>query len=95
MRILVLAIAVALPALPCAGQVQVTDPTDAQILAAFLQHVEKSAVRCTPERLAQYARQPEDITWQASKYIRMALVAYGLTEEPKYLDAFVERMDNL
>ncbi|MFQ5809647.1 MAG: hypothetical protein ACE5JM_08510, partial [Armatimonadota bacterium] len=63
--------------------------------AAFLQHVEKSSVRGTPERLAQYAQQPEDITWQASKYIRMPLVAYGLTEDAKYLDMFVERMDNL
>ncbi len=74
---------------------RITDPADQQILAAFLGHVDKSAARCTPERMARFARQPEDITWQASRYIHMALAAHRLTGDAKYLDAFVERMDNL
>ncbi len=96
MRFLVILPVVWLCALaPCIAQVEITDPTDRQIVDAFLEHVEKSAVRCTPERLAQYAQQPEDITWQGSRYIKMALVAYELTGDAKYLDMFVERMDAL
>lgn len=74
---------------------QITDSIDRQILEAFLGHVENSAHYCTPERMAKFAAQPEDITWQASKYIKMALVAYRLTEDSKYLDMFVERLDTL
>jgi len=68
---------------------------DRPILEAFLGHVDKSARYCTPERMARFASQPEDIVWQASRYIELPLVAYRLTEEPKYLDMFVERMDTL
>ena len=74
---------------------EMTDPKDREILQAFLGHVEKSAAYCTPERMARFAAQPEDITWQASRYIKMPLVAYKLTEDIKYLDTFVERMDTL
>jgi len=74
---------------------RITDPVDREIFAAFLEHVEKSAAQCTPERMAQFASQPEDIVWQASKYIRMPLVAYQLTGDRKHLDQFVERMDAL
>ena len=74
---------------------RVTDPADRQILEAFLGHVEKSGAYCTPERMAKFAAQPEDIVWQASRYIALPLVAYRLTEEPKHLDVFVERMDTL
>jgi hypothetical protein len=45
--------------------------------------------------MARFAAQPEDITWQASRYVRMPLVAYRLTEEPKHLEMFVQRMDTL
>ncbi len=75
--------------------VQVTDPIDRQILDAYLAHVEKLSAYCTPERMAQFASQPEDIVWQGSQYIRVAYVAYLLTADPKYLDMFVERMDTL
>ena len=71
------------------------DETDRQILEAFLRHVESSARYCTPERMAKFASQPEDITWQASKYIKMPLIAYRLVGDAKYLDMFVERMDTL
>lgn len=71
------------------------DTADQQILEAFLGHVQTSARYCTPERMAKFASQPEDITWQASKYIRMPLTAYRLTGDAKYLDMFVERMDTL
>ena len=74
---------------------KVSDPADQQILEAFLGHVDGSARECTPERMAKFAAQPEDITWQGSRYIRMALVAYRLTEDTQYLDAFVARMDAL
>jgi len=74
---------------------EITDPTDRQILEAFLAHAEAAGARCTPERMAEFASQPEDIVWVASQYVRMPLVAYRLTEETKYLDMFVERMDNL
>ena len=74
---------------------RITDPTDRQILEAFLGHVGKSARYCTPERMARFASQPEDITWQASRYIHLTLVAYRLTGEAKYLDMFVGRMDTL
>jgi len=77
------------------GPVQITDEVDRQIVSAFLQHAEKSRAYCTSERMAQFASQPEDITWQASLHIRMPLVAYQLTGEGKYLDMFVERMDTL
>ena len=73
----------------------IADPVDRQIADAFLKHVDKSAVRCTPERMAKFATQPEDIVWQASYYVRMPLVAYRLTGDPEYLDAFVKRMDAL
>ena len=90
------AIAVLLCALPCCAQPpEITDETDQQIVEAFLGKVESSAAYCTPERMAKYASQPEDITWQASLYLKMALVAYQLTEETKYLDMFVERTDTL
>jgi len=95
MRIFIPVLTICICTLPCAARPQIADPADQQILEAFLRHVDGSAVRCTPERLAKYAEQPEDITWQASKYIRMPLVAYGLTDDAKYLDAFAERMDNL
>ena len=78
-----------------AARCEVTDPVDRQILAAFLEHVDQSAARCTPERMARFASQPEDIVWQASHYVRMPLVAYRLTGNREYLDAFVKRMDTL
>jgi hypothetical protein len=71
------------------------DPADKPVVEAFLGHAEKAAVYCTPERLAKFAAQPEDITWQASKYVGMPLVAYQLTGDAKWLDAFVQRMDAL
>ena len=74
---------------------QIADATDREILEAFLQHVERSAAYCTPERMAKFASQPEDIVWQGSLYIKMPLVAHKLTAEAKYLDMFVERMDTL
>jgi len=74
---------------------RVDDPVDREILAAFLGHVETSARYCTPERMAKFASQPEDITWQASLHIRMPLAAYRLTGDAKHLDRFVERMDTL
>lgn len=87
---------IALAALQACGEpAKVTDPKDREILEAFLGHVESSTQQCTPERMAAFAAQPEDITWQGSRYIKMALVAYELTEETKYLDMFVERMDAL
>lgn len=73
----------------------IEDEPDEAILQAFLQHVESSARYCTPERMQQFAAQPEDITWQASLYIRMPLAAYELTGNTNYLDMFVERMDTL
>lgn len=73
----------------------VADPADRQILEAFLGHVEGSARYCTPERMARFASQPEDIVWQASRYIELPLVAYRLTGEAKYLAMFVARMDAL
>ncbi|NQT54280.1 hypothetical protein HQ576_19640, partial [bacterium] len=85
----------AVTAVAAAEPSRVTDPADRQILAAFLGHAERLASQCTPERMARFAAQPEDITWQGSQYIGMALTAYHLTGDAKYLDAFVERMDNL
>jgi len=82
-------------AVPCLGAPTITDPTDRQIVAAFLRHVDGSARDCTPERMAKFASQPEDITWQASLYIELPLVAYRLTGDGKYLDAFTTRMDAL
>ena len=79
----------------CAEPTPITDAADRQILAAFLGHVHQSSRACTPERMAKFAEQPEDITWQASKYIRMPLVAYLLAAEAKYLDMFVARMNTL
>jgi hypothetical protein len=74
----------------------ISDPLDKQILKAFLEHVrDHSAQFSTPEHMAKYAAQPEDITWVASKYIRMPLIAAGLTGETTYLDEFVKRMDAL
>ena len=95
MRILAFIVGMWTLAFPCAARVEITDPTDQQVLAAFLKNVETSAAYCTPERMARFAAQPEDITWQASKYIRMPLVAYQLTGDAKYLDMFVERVDTL
>jgi len=77
------------------GPPTVADPADRQILEAFLGHVETSGSYCTPERMARFASQPEDIVWQASRYIELPLVAYRLTGEAKYLAMFVERMDAL
>ena len=73
----------------------VTDPSDRRVLDAFLAHAETAGARCTPERMARFASQPEDITWQGSRYIKMALAAYRLTGKAKYLDMFVQRMDTL
>jgi hypothetical protein len=71
------------------------EPGDAPIFEAFLEHVEGTASYCTPERLAEFAAQPEDIVWQASKYIRMPLTAYRLTGDAAHLDDFVTRMGAL
>lgn len=70
-------------------------PDDRPILEAFLSHVEGSAAYCTPERLAEFAEQPEDIVWQASRYIRMPLTAYRLTGDAAHLDDFAARMGAL
>jgi hypothetical protein len=78
-----------------AGDLPAMDATDQQIFEAYLGHVKSSARYCTSERMAKFASQPEDITWQASLYIKMPLVAYKLTGDAKYLDMFVERMDTL
>jgi len=78
-----------------AGIPAAMDEADREILTAFLRHVESSASYCTPERMAKLASQPEDITWQASLYIKMPLIAYRLMGDAKYLDMFVERMDTL
>ncbi|MBI1927631.1 dienelactone hydrolase family protein [Candidatus Poribacteria bacterium] len=97
MLIFIAAVAPLIFALP--GQADepphIEDERDQQILEAFLDHVQQSARECTPERMAKFAEQPEDITWQASKYIRMPLIAYRLTGDGKYLDLFVARMDTL
>jgi len=91
-----LAVMVLLASLPAwAAPPQVTDPADKEILAAFLGFAETSAAQCTPERMAKFASQPEDIVWQASRYIRMPLTAYRLSGDAKYLDMFVRRMDTL
>jgi len=74
---------------------EITDPADRQIVEAFLGHAESSARYCTPERMARFASQPEDIVWQASRYIRLPLVAYRLAGQTKYLGMFVGRMDTL
>lgn len=79
----------------CGKPPDIVDPADQEILQAFLRHVERSAAYCTPERMARFAAQPEDITWQGSRYIKMALLAYKLTDDTKYLDMFVERTDTL
>ncbi|HJN17548.1 MAG TPA: hypothetical protein QGH10_18725 [Armatimonadota bacterium] len=80
---------------PQAAPVEMVDEADTQILDAYLKHVESSSAYCTPDRMAQFAEQPEDITWQGALYIKMPLIAYELTEETRYLDMFVERMDAL
>jgi len=74
---------------------QNADNADSQILESFLVQVQRSGSYFTPERISESVKQPEDITWQVSKYIRIALVAYRLTEDSKYLEMFVERMDTL
>ena len=71
------------------------EAADRPVLEAFLEHVDGSAAQCTPERMEQFARRPEDIVWKASRYIRLPLVAYRLTGDAGYLDAFVERCDAL
>ena len=75
--------------------VAMADEIDREILEAFLGHVRSSARHCTPERMAKFASQPEDITWQALPYISMPLIAYRLIGDAEYLDMFAERMDNL
>lgn len=79
----------------CAQPPVEIDPADLPILEAFLEHTEALKRHCTPERMAQFAAQPEDITWQASRYIRMPLVAFQLTGQADYLDDFAERLDAL
>lgn len=71
------------------------EEADRPIFEAFLGHVETGARYCTPERMAAFAAQPEDITWQASRHIRMPLVAYELRGDTSYLDEFVTRCDTL
>jgi hypothetical protein len=68
------------------------DADDRPIFDSFLSHVASSAAYCTPERLGEFASQPEDIVWQASKYVRMPLTAYLLTGDAAYLDDFVARV---
>ncbi len=71
------------------------EPADQPILDAFLRHIDTTKSNCTPERMAQYAAQPEDITWQAARIIEMPLIAFQLTGEQAYLDEFVARTDTL
>jgi hypothetical protein len=73
----------------------VFDASDEPVVEAFLRHVEGSAAHCTPERLAEFAAQPEDIVWQASKYIRMPYVAYLLTGDVEHLHDFAARLGAL
>lgn len=96
MRWLAVACVVMIAAVAMAREpVTPVDDADAQILEAFLDHTVSLGNKCTPEQMAQFAAQPEDITWQASRYIRMALLAYWLTGDEQYLDMFVSRADAL
>jgi len=82
--------------LPAAGwALPEIEEADRPIVEAFLGHVETGARYCTPERMAAFAAQPEDITWQASRHIRMPLVAFQLRGDTGHLDEFVTRCDTL
>jgi len=92
------AVMLLLPLAGCVASAQPVpeiDQADQPIVEAFLGHVQSGARYCTPERMAQFAAQPEDITWQACRHIRMPLTAFQLTGERAYLDEFVTRIDTL
>jgi hypothetical protein len=79
--------------------VAVTGPKDRQILDAFLRHVEKLPQEITPEYCKKTAEEDaegaEPVTWLIMPSLRMPLVAYKITADPKYLDMFVQLFDNL
>ncbi len=82
-----------------AGPVAVTDPKDQQVLAGFLVHAAKVGEELSPERCRALAKEDAEGTeaylWRALPYLRMPLVAYELTGDPKYLDVFVQAFENM
>jgi hypothetical protein len=76
--------------------VKVGDPTDEAILNAFLKHAERAALMLTKGTAATYAADKvEQITWELTPQLDMALTAYELTGNTKFLDIYLEAMDNL
>ena len=95
MRCLLILCVLLAPAGPlCAAAV--TDPTDRQIVRSFLAHVGR-----VPDRISEAycktlaAEEPEGYTWKITPQLRMPLVAFRLTGDPKYLDLFARVFDRM
>jgi hypothetical protein len=100
MPVVVVLLAVCLVAAAAAGgPAAVTDPKDQQVLDGFLVHAGNVAEELSPERCRELAKEDAEETeaylWRILPYLRMPLVAYELTRDPKYLDVFVQAFENM
>jgi hypothetical protein len=86
-------------AVAAAAPPPVTDPKDKKILEAFLVYAGKVADHLNPEHCRELAKEDAEETeaylWRVTPYLRMPLVAYELTRDPKYLDIFVQAFENM
>ncbi len=92
--LLILALAAATA--PAAGPVTIDDPLDRKILSAFCGHAADVPRRMSAEACRKLAADSaEGVCWLALPRAEMPLLAWRLTGEEQYLDAFVETMENL
>ena len=83
----------------CAARpIQINDPKDKQLLAAFLKQVADVPNRITAEYCKKAAETDADgsetYTWLVTPYAHTPLTAYELTGDAKYLDMFVRVFEN-
>jgi len=85
-----------IPVVSVPGQVRIDDPKDQEIIQKFLKHVEDLPDRIDVEYCRRMAAaEPEGYTWKILPRVEMALTAYELTGDDKYLDVFVATFANL
>ncbi|MHC4606977.1 MAG: hypothetical protein ACYTAF_08555 [Planctomycetota bacterium] len=79
-----------------AGQVEVPDEKDKQIVAKFLEHVGTLPERITKKYCRGLAaEEPEGYCWKITPQLDMTLTAYRLTGDKKHLEMFAALFDNM
>src|ERR1035437_8695194 len=80
----------------CAAEpVKITDSKDKQLVEGFLKHAENVPQDLSVAKCKKLESSFEYLAWHLTPYSNMPLTAYELTGDAKYLDIFVQVMDNL